>query len=181
MASRVMNMADAGQVILTQEAYKQVIDMVDDPNLVDRFAEFKGVKIKHGEEITVYQYLGQGEPFISSKPPEDLSLLQRGIEALNRLESVGFPVLGYGLFKEPSQAITLMEAVANLLSPLQAGNSSDNIIEVGEDRDQPYQISCEPSPIAPAESKVIAHSGLYTTGLGHRGSTFNDMEGHRAL
>jgi class 3 adenylate cyclase len=40
-ASRVMGLADRGQIMFTEEAYRQIIDMVDDPNLVDRFTEFK--------------------------------------------------------------------------------------------------------------------------------------------
>jgi len=87
LTSRVMSMGDSNQIIFTEEAYRQIIDMVDDPFLYDRFQEFKGINIKHNIKINVYHYQDINKPFINSVPPEDLVLKQQADEAMQKLYS----------------------------------------------------------------------------------------------
>jgi hypothetical protein len=49
-----MGKAEANQIIFTEQAYRQLIDMVDNPNLDDEFREFTGINIKHGVEFIAF-------------------------------------------------------------------------------------------------------------------------------
>lgn len=60
LAARVMGEADRQQILFTDAAYTQMIDLVDDVNLGDHFREYTNVRIKHNERITLYQYIDEG-------------------------------------------------------------------------------------------------------------------------
>jgi hypothetical protein len=85
MAARVMGMVERSQIAFTKPAYERIIDMVDDPYLVKYFVTIKDVKIKHGERIDIFQYIGQGEPYINSSPPAELTLMTKSTDVLHRL------------------------------------------------------------------------------------------------
>lgn len=76
LAARVMGQAEKNQIIFTEDAYRQIIDMVDDPNLDEKFREFIGVSIKHNLKINVYQYIEKNDA-INSNLPNDLVMAQR--------------------------------------------------------------------------------------------------------
>lgn len=133
-AARVMSMADGNQIIFTKDAYQQVVDMVDDPNLVDRFIEFKNVRIKHGLEIDVYQYTGEGEPYISNAMPEDLSMMQRTEKAISTLSNLGFPMPMKALKDlDVSKVVNVMETMAHTMSELQKDISPKQTIDVSKE------------------------------------------------
>lgn len=107
--------------------------MVDDPNLVDRFREFREVRIKHDLRITVHQYLGEGEAYLDSEPPEKLAYEQRGREALSKLSSLGFPTpdLDQMLSKsKQEQLLNMMENLANMASSPFPESPHERIIDV---------------------------------------------------
>jgi hypothetical protein len=117
LAARVMGKMDGGQIAFTEEAYKQLIDMVDDPNLSDNFREFAEIKIKHDEEISLYQFLGGDLDFVNSLPPEDLGMRDRMGKVIEKLEKTGFvsplaPMLGLS----PEKMLSLMEAFSSIMS-----------------------------------------------------------------
>jgi len=56
MASRVMQLSDPNSILLTEEAYKNLIDMTLDTDIEDSFKEFVNIKIKHGIRLNIYQY-----------------------------------------------------------------------------------------------------------------------------
>jgi hypothetical protein len=117
-ASRVMGLADKNQIMFTKEAYTLIVDMVDEPDLVNRFVEIRNVRIKHGIEVDVYQYTGEGEPYINSNPPEDLTLIKRAEEALDKLKNLGMPNLkstDMGL----KGLVGMFEGIANALPMIQ--------------------------------------------------------------
>jgi len=92
MAARVMGLAGNNQIIFTEDAYHQIIDMVDDPHLDEQFLEFKNAKIKHNHKIIVYQYIERGLDYINTDPPEDLFLAMKAEEAMSHLAKIGFPI-----------------------------------------------------------------------------------------
>jgi hypothetical protein len=74
MAACVMQLAGPGRIIFTEEAYNQIIDMVDNPYLDENFRMFENIGIKHGHRINVYQYIELDCDSIDSTPPEGLAL-----------------------------------------------------------------------------------------------------------
>jgi class 3 adenylate cyclase len=71
MASRVMDIADKGQIIFTEETYKEFVQVY--PHLKSLFAKLENVKIKRGFK-TVYQYMGEeSEPYISPDRPKEIT------------------------------------------------------------------------------------------------------------
>ncbi len=71
MASRVMDVADKGQIIFTEEAYNQFEQVY--PDLRRLFAKLENVKIKRGFK-TVYQYTGEKyELHISPERPKEIT------------------------------------------------------------------------------------------------------------
>ncbi len=113
LASRVMSIGDSNQILFTEEAFRQIIDMVDDPFLYDRFEEFTDVKIKHGVKINVYQYKDEDSDFINSVPPEDLLMAKKADGAMEKISSaMGIPFLK----SESLEGIDKMELI-NLVHP----------------------------------------------------------------
>lgn len=113
MAARIMAMGDAGTVLFTQEAYKQLIDMVDDPTLVDRFAGYCGIKIKHGEKIDVYQFLGETGAGVNPNISKDLELHIRGQNVIDGLAGI-IPLMSK--IDDRQGAVEMMEVYAGALS-----------------------------------------------------------------
>jgi hypothetical protein len=117
MATRVMGMGDKNQIMFTEEAYRQIIDMIDDPLLVERFREYKEVRIKHDVRINVYQYLGEGEAYINSELPEDLSLMVRAEAMMKSMEKVGNVMSASA--ESPSSmkdALTILESLVSIFN-----------------------------------------------------------------
>lgn len=92
MAARVMGIADRNQLILTEDAYRQLIDMVESPNLHKEFRLFSNVEIKHKFKINVFQYIGN-EPYINDAEPEALHLKQKSEELKQIMQQKGFPMM----------------------------------------------------------------------------------------
>ena len=91
MAARVMGLVDRNQIAFTEEAYRQIIDLIDDPHLSDCFKSFTDVRIKHNITVTFHQYIGRGEPFINSASPQDTALATRFNTLMERVAKSGFP------------------------------------------------------------------------------------------
>lgn len=137
LAARVMGQADRDQIIFTKDAFKQIIDMVDDPDLVDRFAEFRNIKIKHNLEIDVYQYTGEEEPYINSNPSKQLSLSKRSDEAIAKMTSLGFPTPEQLAPKVDREGLVgLIENMANAFSLLQPEKNLKPAIDIQKEDDK---------------------------------------------
>lgn len=76
-AARIMNIAEASQLLLGELAYTNLIDMSDDPSL-DRALKAVGeTRVKHGKSINLYQFVGiEKYDFISSELPIALKMSQ---------------------------------------------------------------------------------------------------------
>lgn len=72
MASRVMNMGDSNSILITEETYKNIIDMTSDVTLEDDFEFFEEIKIKHGIKLNIYQYRPQCD-YINNKTPNKIA------------------------------------------------------------------------------------------------------------
>lgn len=125
IAARVMGLADSNQILFSEDAYKQIIDMVDDPYLVDHFVEFRDATVKHETKLNVFQYVDSGADYINSNPPQELALKAKAVEAMRKLSKLGFPVppMDDPAFDHKQKAAfvdglsALVENVAKVLSP----------------------------------------------------------------
>jgi hypothetical protein len=91
MAARAMGKADRNQIVLTQEAYTQLIEMDEDATLADKFQAFE-VDLKHGLQVQIYQYCNQADSFVNSSPPRDLVQAKRAEGVINALRQSGLPM-----------------------------------------------------------------------------------------
>jgi len=72
MASRVMNLGDSNSILITEETYKNIIDMTSDVTFEDDFEYFEEIKIKHGKKINIYQYRPKCD-YINNKTPKKIA------------------------------------------------------------------------------------------------------------
>jgi formylglycine-generating enzyme required for sulfatase activity/class 3 adenylate cyclase len=72
MAARVMDLADAGQVFLTQKAHSLIVDLI--PDMERQFREYRQVQIKHDLRIDVYQFIDESRTGLDVSPRADLNL-----------------------------------------------------------------------------------------------------------
>lgn len=91
LAARVMGIAGKNQIFFSEEGYRQIIDMVDDPHLDEKFTEFKNVRIKHNLRISVYQLTDDSLEYINSDVPKDLQDKLEMDAAMGSLGKLGFP------------------------------------------------------------------------------------------
>ncbi len=89
LAARVMTKMARNQIGFTESAYEQIVDMVEDPSMSDKFVRYDDVRIKHGESLTIYQYVCHEEPSLNSDPPEELYLYAKVDSAMKRLSTLG--------------------------------------------------------------------------------------------
>ena len=85
-----MGLADRNQILFTEDAYRQLIDMFDDPGLDENFTEYTNVKIKHGLKINVFQYAEDDLEGLNSFPNEELELKERTVNVMNQFKGLGF-------------------------------------------------------------------------------------------
>ena len=113
MAARAMGQADRNQIVLTQEAYTQLIEMDEDATFADKFQAFE-VELKHGVQVQVYQYRNQSDSFVNSSPPRDLMHAKRIEEVMNSLRQSGWPMPDQRAFDkiDKDKMLDSMEAFA---------------------------------------------------------------------
>jgi hypothetical protein len=74
LAARVMSVGDRGQILFTEDAFRQMADLTNDPALVANFRFYPNVHLKDGEKTTIYQYLGSEEEYVNAAPVVGLGL-----------------------------------------------------------------------------------------------------------
>jgi hypothetical protein len=139
LASRVMNLGDRAQILFTSTAYQQIIDMVDDPDLVDRFREYLDIEVKHGLKLNVYQYIGESEDFLNSKPPEDLQSRVRALKLTNDMRSAGLSFIDPDAFNsiDKDAMFSMMENLMSLMTNKQTSKKIfDEAIDIKKREDE---------------------------------------------
>jgi hypothetical protein len=109
MASRVMGFGDRNQIVFTEEAYRQIIDMTTDSAFLNQFVRFDEVPIKHGLKISAYQYISDNEAFLNSNPPTKLLMMKKIQENMDRMKSLGFP-LAFGE-RDPTSTLAAVDSL----------------------------------------------------------------------
>jgi hypothetical protein len=75
IASRVMGLADEQQIIVSDHAFRNLIDMTEDISLEEKFRLHGKVEIKHGISIEMCQYIGTSEEdFINTNIPHVIKM-----------------------------------------------------------------------------------------------------------
>ncbi|MFQ5961067.1 MAG: adenylate/guanylate cyclase domain-containing protein [Candidatus Methylomirabilales bacterium] len=74
LAARIMGLGEGMKVLVSELAYRNVIDMTTDMELEDKFRVFEGIIVKHGLELNVYQYCPPDKVFINCDEPKALTL-----------------------------------------------------------------------------------------------------------
>lgn len=74
MASRVMDLADAGQIFLTQMAHNLIVNFI--PDMEHHFREYRQAQIKHNERIDVYQYIDESHAGLDVSLRDGLDLAE---------------------------------------------------------------------------------------------------------
>lgn len=124
MAARVMGLIDRNQIAFTQTAYEQIIDIIEDPNFSNQFKEYNNVRIKHGERISVYQYIGgESDTYINKSGPEALEISCRSDSVIKKLRTVGMPFPSEDLISDnPSFAVETLESMSGIMEKFLSQN-----------------------------------------------------------
>lgn len=91
MAARLLSLAERNQILLNEDAYKQIIDFEEDPNFSDKFLKISHVKIKHDIYIDAYLY-NPGVPYINGEIPKQFIARDKMKEIGKKMSEVGMPV-----------------------------------------------------------------------------------------
>jgi hypothetical protein len=75
-ASRVMGLGDRQQILLTEAAYKNMIDMTEDTALESKFVAHGPIEVKHDITLGVYQYVGAEGKFLNTTSPLQVNIQQ---------------------------------------------------------------------------------------------------------
>jgi class 3 adenylate cyclase len=113
MAARVMSLMDGNQIGFTEESYKQLIDMVDDQHLGEKFVPFNNIKIKHGLYINIYQFTDPALQYLNNTPPRDLMLSEKTEAIFESLREMGLPVPTRTF--DDKTAYALVEVMSNVM------------------------------------------------------------------
>ena len=74
LSSRIMSLGDGMQILLSSEAYQNLIDMTNELGLEDAFARFPDIEVKDGLKVDVYQYRPANRPSVNGSDPESVVL-----------------------------------------------------------------------------------------------------------
>jgi hypothetical protein len=74
LASRVMGMGDRQQILLTEEAYRNMIDMTENTDLESKFVAHGAVDVKHNITLGIHQYIGQDDKFLNAALPLQINI-----------------------------------------------------------------------------------------------------------
>jgi len=117
MAARAMPLADKNQIVFTEAAFRQIVDMVNNPDLVDCFVAYENIEIKHKIKITVYHYRGCGEEYMNVTPPKNLSALLTARELQKTMKNLMSAAMDSGFEGEPVFDQNMMVQLMNVLTP----------------------------------------------------------------
>ena len=108
-AARVMSKADRSQILFTEDAFKQIVEMDSDANLVDKFKKFE-VEIKHKRNNTSLSVCGSTRLPSTQLPPKTLTYITAQKLAMRKME-LGLPIPDDSI--DSKEAIKVMETFAD--------------------------------------------------------------------
>lgn len=73
-AERIMGLVDGMQIVFSEVAYNNLIDLTTDTDLESQFKLFENIQVKHGIKLNVYQYCPNDKEFINSSEPQKLMI-----------------------------------------------------------------------------------------------------------
>jgi len=76
-ANRVMTLGDRNQILLTVDAYRNLIDMTEDTELESKFVDHGPVEVKHDITLGIYQYVGADDKFLNIETPLLVNMAQQ--------------------------------------------------------------------------------------------------------
>ena len=85
MAARAMGHASRNQILFNDLAYKQLIDLASDAQLVDKFRTYPNIRIKHDLRINLHQYFDIKQEGLNSNPAMKLELEAEQSKMLNAM------------------------------------------------------------------------------------------------
>ena len=91
LAARAMGKCDSNQILFSEDAFSQMVELDADAQLVESFFKYE-VEIKHGETINVFQYRNEALEYLNSLPPTKLEISRKSEELMSVMASAGFPV-----------------------------------------------------------------------------------------
>lgn len=115
-AARIMGKADASQILLSESAYINIIDMSSDNALDNKIVSIGTAKVKHDRELNVYQYVGEDESYISKTLPVFLELEN---EMKHQMSRMGLPKLG-NLSIEPGKMLEVAKMMGEVMDQMTA-------------------------------------------------------------
>jgi hypothetical protein len=91
MAARAMGAGDRNQIIFTDEAYKDIVEMDENPQMVEKFVRYE-TPIKHNLMTYFYQFVDPSLPHLNSSPSSELELYARSRSVMSAMASSGVPI-----------------------------------------------------------------------------------------
>jgi class 3 adenylate cyclase len=116
-ASRVMGLGDRRQILLTEEAYKNMIDMTEDTALENKFTAHGQMEVKHDVTLGIYQYIGAeaDKKFLNTSSPI-LVNIQQQIKSLREnpiFKSIAIPSNQSEYLQQAEKMSELVEVLAS--------------------------------------------------------------------
>ncbi|QJB68849.1 adenylate/guanylate cyclase domain-containing protein [Parasphingorhabdus halotolerans] len=113
-AARIMSYADPKQILVTDQAFNNLIDMTTDNQLEEKFRDIGSITVKHKRKIPVSQYIGENEDYIASNIPIDIQLSSQNDKMM---EMVKFPFTT-GTDIEKEELLGLMTNMSGIMEQL---------------------------------------------------------------
>jgi len=127
LAARVMGQVDAGQIALSAEAYENLIDMAEDPQMAQKFVVFENIRIKHNLLLDIYQYVSPDSAFVNVNTPSRFAqwaAIQESGKLLTTLHP-GFQ-LSNVTDMDPTKLPAMMKEFASAVEAIQAAEAQQN-------------------------------------------------------
>ncbi|MGH7487288.1 MAG: hypothetical protein ACREMY_17065 [bacterium] len=125
LSARVMAEADPNQILLSGRAYSQLIDLVSDPALSDKFRAYQDIGVKHGLRIGIHQYMNEDDQFLNTSLASDPAL-QEEMSAASEMLKGGMPLIPSGAdpIEQGRAVVEAMKMLGSIGSTLQGSNNS---------------------------------------------------------
>ncbi len=122
LSSRIMNLADGDQILVSDIAFENLIDLSDDNTLDELFKLYENIPVKHQVKLNIYQFVDEDSD-ISCIQPRQLSehqyyLKMRSVTGMPDLDSMSRDDrLEY--INKISEAFSVAQSFQKLISPSQ--------------------------------------------------------------